>query len=676
MGFGNLYLPCILKSETSAAAAAAYINKTTLPKKPYNLKTACIHASEKDYYKNSQGASVTVRSNAFESQRLSAIGGIFDTFKNSAFTVGTFSYFAPDDNEYVCDDSYAQCVYLAEDNKLADALLSVRSLDSGYLGKACLDYQSKRCCLGNDCGPGFEPANATSPGGICLDGSVCVDFKQAGTAEPTVGPSATPVPLPSALQAIRPTARPTSIPQPDCAGSEYCPCKEFAFTSNVVSDIFGEDFNSNMRNIPVAGGIISSIDDMAANVWLGSRFGITDDSTLPEDMVANASPATRIKYFSGCNDEIVCGSTINIKKYTDKDVTGRDICVSEVVFGKELRNISLDLPSKIVVTPSGAVEVSRDKTSKMLVAADANDPQREMYAQLATSCFEHIPYSTIVYEALEKPYFNAGGSPIDINGWLNGNLDPDNGESTTDNPAAYDFLEGAGDAVIDAANGIGTAYTTGHPLKPVYDAAYSLIKWGGGPHWGEAMVKNNLLYGTDADIRSLYNQCEKAPNGPELCGSKALNNEPSKWYYDADGYVKKNPKVGRDFVMNLNEEFLDRAGMPGKQVHAIKQNLATCLDCAHEGKIATAIGCIPVLNLQSFIAETVFGIGLSLAGAFCILNIIVAAIRMQVSRGVPAEIEKRRKMITNSLIGILIIIFALFILRFDGVTLLRIPGLS
>lgn len=462
--------------------------------------------------------------------------------------------------------------------------------------------------------------------------------------------------------------RPTSIPQPDCAGSDGCACKQFASPGNMIEQIFGADFFNNMRSVPIVGGVVASIDEKAANVWLTGLFAVNTSSPPPDDLVPGANAETHIKFLSGCDDGNVCVSTMNIQKYAKKNVTVQDICISKTAFGTELRNISLGLPSKIVVTPAEINQVSRDKTEKMLVAADANDPQREMYAKLATSCFEHIPYSTIVYEALEKPVFTFDGKlPLDYNGWLNGRLDPDNGESTTDNLEKDDFQEGFVDAVYDAANGVVNAYTGQPLLKSIYDATNTLISWGAGPHWSEAMVKNNLLYGTPDDIQSLYNQCTTAPNGPALCGPNTT------WFNVTPG---PKHKVGRDFVMNLNEDFLDTSGMPKKQVHAIKQNLATCLDCSHDGKIATAIGCIPVLNLQSFIAETVFGIGLSLAGAFCILNIIVAAIRMQVSRGVPAEIEKGRKMITNSLIGILIIIFALFILRFVGVTLLRIPGLS
>ncbi len=258
--------------------------------------------------------------------------------------------------------------------------------------------------------------------------------------------------------------RPTSIPQPDCAGSDGCACKQFASPGNMIEQIFGADFFNNMRSAPIVGGVVASIDDKAANIWLTGLFAVNSGSPPPDDLVPGANAETHIKFLSGCDDGNVCVSTMNIQKYAKKNVTVQEICISKTAFGTELRNISLGLPSKIVVTPAEINQVSRDKTEKMLVAADANDPQREMYAKLATSCFEHIPYSTIVYEALEKPVFTFDGKlPLDYNGWLNGRLDPDNGESTTDNLEKDDFQEGFVDAVYDAANGVVNAYT-GQPL--------------------------------------------------------------------------------------------------------------------------------------------------------------------------------------------------------------------
>jgi hypothetical protein len=68
-----------------------------------------------------------------------------------------------------------------------------------------------------------------------------------------------------------------------------------------------------------------------------------------------------------------------------------------------------------------------------------------------------------------------------------------------------------------------------------------------------------------------------------------------------------------------------------------------------------------------------FGVGL--AGIAAFLCIIYAAFILQTSRGNPERIKKAREYLTNCIIGLLIIIFAVFVLRLIGVDILQIAGL-
>lgn len=99
----------------------------------------------------------------------------------------------------------------------------------------------------------------------------------------------------------------------------------------------------------------------------------------------------------------------------------------------------------------------------------------------------------------------------------------------------------------------------------------------------------------------------------------------------------------------------------------------TCLQCANGGGVYSGIGCVKT-DFKSFIEETVFGIGIGLAGGFSLLCIIYAAFMMQSSGGNPEKLKKAQEMITSCIIGLMLIIFSVFILKLIGVNILKIPG--
>jgi len=100
-----------------------------------------------------------------------------------------------------------------------------------------------------------------------------------------------------------------------------------------------------------------------------------------------------------------------------------------------------------------------------------------------------------------------------------------------------------------------------------------------------------------------------------------------------------------------------------------------CLNCANDGGIWSGIGCI-YTNTQTFIQKTVFRLGIGLAGGFSILCIIYAAFMMQSSQGNPEKIKKAQEMITSCIMGLMLIIFSVFILRLVGFNILQIPGFN
>jgi hypothetical protein len=109
-----------------------------------------------------------------------------------------------------------------------------------------------------------------------------------------------------------------------------------------------------------------------------------------------------------------------------------------------------------------------------------------------------------------------------------------------------------------------------------------------------------------------------------------------------------------------------------RSIHAF----ASCLTCANRGGYYSAIGCLPINDLGSFVTTLAFQIGLGLAGAFCILCMIYSAIIMQTSGGNSEAIGNAQKTLMSCLSGLALIIFSVFIIRFIGVDILRIPGFS
>ncbi|PIQ72925.1 hypothetical protein COY13_02930 [Candidatus Roizmanbacteria bacterium CG_4_10_14_0_2_um_filter_36_35] len=100
-----------------------------------------------------------------------------------------------------------------------------------------------------------------------------------------------------------------------------------------------------------------------------------------------------------------------------------------------------------------------------------------------------------------------------------------------------------------------------------------------------------------------------------------------------------------------------------------------CLACAGGGGLLTAIGCVP-LNIGNFISDYLLKTMIGLAGGLALLCIIYTAFQIQSSQGNPEKLKKSQEMLTSCIMGLLLIIFSVFILRLVGVNILRIPGFN
>lgn len=102
--------------------------------------------------------------------------------------------------------------------------------------------------------------------------------------------------------------------------------------------------------------------------------------------------------------------------------------------------------------------------------------------------------------------------------------------------------------------------------------------------------------------------------------------------------------------------------------------LNKCETCIRSGGYYSAIGCVPI-NLSNFISQFLLGRLIGLAGVIALFCIIYSAFQMQTSQGNTEKIKKAQDMLVSCLLGLVLIIFSIFILKLIGVNILKIPGL-
>ena len=91
-------------------------------------------------------------------------------------------------------------------------------------------------------------------------------------------------------------------------------------------------------------------------------------------------------------------------------------------------------------------------------------------------------------------------------------------------------------------------------------------------------------------------------------------------------------------------------------------------------RVYTALGCVPV-EMDKFVAwllPYVFGI----AGGIAFLLMAGGFIQMASSKGDPKAVQAAKETIGSALTGLLVCVFAIFILRLIAVDILHIPGIS
>lgn len=91
-----------------------------------------------------------------------------------------------------------------------------------------------------------------------------------------------------------------------------------------------------------------------------------------------------------------------------------------------------------------------------------------------------------------------------------------------------------------------------------------------------------------------------------------------------------------------------------------------------EKGIKTSFGCIPISI--SGLTRFIFRIALGIGGGIAFLLIIFGGVNMMMSTGDPKKLQESKELLTSAIVGLLLILFSVFILRLIGYNILAIPG--
>lgn len=121
-------------------------------------------------------------------------------------------------------------------------------------------------------------------------------------------------------------------------------------------------------------------------------------------------------------------------------------------------------------------------------------------------------------------------------------------------------------------------------------------------------------------------------------------------------------------------------GKPGESIppspgipYDLCQGNQKCLDCVGAGNSYTAIGCITTSNPQEFVAW-LLARAIGIAGGIAFLLMIFAGFQIITSSGDPEKLKSGKEMLTSAIIGLIVIIFSIFLLTLIGVDILKLPG--
>ena len=89
-------------------------------------------------------------------------------------------------------------------------------------------------------------------------------------------------------------------------------------------------------------------------------------------------------------------------------------------------------------------------------------------------------------------------------------------------------------------------------------------------------------------------------------------------------------------------------------------------------KIWTAIGCIPA-TIDGFVKK-ILPFAMGIGGGIAFLLMLFGALQIMMSAGNPEKLNAGKELVTSAIVGLLLIIFSVFLLKLIGADILGVPG--
>lgn len=102
--------------------------------------------------------------------------------------------------------------------------------------------------------------------------------------------------------------------------------------------------------------------------------------------------------------------------------------------------------------------------------------------------------------------------------------------------------------------------------------------------------------------------------------------------------------------------------------------LATCdssTPVSADGTICTAFGGI---DTSGDFVKNILKFSAGIAGGIAFFLIIIGGFQMMISAGNPEKLNEGKELVTSAIVGLLFIIFSVFLLKLIGLDILQIPG--
>jgi hypothetical protein len=158
--------------------------------------------------------------------------------------------------------------------------------------------------------------------------------------------------------------------------------------------------------------------------------------------------------------------------------------------------------------------------------------------------------------------------------------------------------------------------------------------------------------------------------------SKLFNWPSMFFHFEKRGYcVAGYPsnELNPDQCTCVSSKNLSAAKLCGVLTNNNEQNQCFNQCMKDGGGVWTGLGCFSS-DLSTIIRDKVFGWGIGLAGMISLFCILYAAFQIQTSSGNAEKVKKAQELLTSCIMGLMLIIFSVFILKLIGVNILRLPG--